>query len=139
MNKDLEYQLLDLAEKNRDHLSEDFFHSIDYIEASLCQNKWPIIKYHTGVSYPLSARILNAVLDEFGLLLCTEDEKYGKVREKGKLLSKVGVSAIASYLAGSLGIAIGVATGVVSFIALIVLKIGIGVFCRIYKQNNITE
>ena len=84
-----------------------------------------------GADAPLGARLRRAAVAELHKLLCTNERRYKEVRQEGHTLSKAAVAATAGYVAGTLDVSIGLATAAVGFVALAILKVGIGVFCRV--------
>jgi hypothetical protein len=127
-------QLLQIAEASRGRLDTSFFQYRDYVETKLENSEWPepLRFYSAETSVDESqARLVDLIVAELHLLLCTTDNRYKDVRSKGKIFSQAALPAVAAYVAGACGISVGLATGGVAFIAIAVFRVGVGVFCRV--------
>lgn len=85
----------------------------------------------------LNHRIRQAALQELRGFLCTKDPRYDDVREHGKTITRTSLASIAAYVAGAVGISAGMATACVAFVALAVMNVGIGTFCRLVDSNQL--
>ena len=126
-------ELLRVAEEWRARLDASFFQYRDYVEARLEENEWPeplrFYSAETGADES-QARLVDMIMAELHLLLCSNDKRYGEVRKSGKVFSQAALPAVAAYVAGACGVSVGLATGGVAFIAIAVFRVGVGVFCR---------
>jgi hypothetical protein len=138
------HELEELAESHRGKLPADFFTGLTELEADLARGRWPEeprprgeAQAKKGGKRKTKPGLRTAVLEELRLLLCTNDGRYKEVREQGQSLTKVGIAAVAGYVAAALGVSLGLATGAVAFIALAVLRVGAGAFCRLHPPPEI--
>lgn len=128
--------IVDMAESNRLHIDEDLLAFSAYVEHNLAQGKWPeATRAHGGRAGTARALVNDAILNQLYLLLCTDDPSYREVRSKGSVVSAGAVTAVAGYIAGAYSVGLAAATGGVSFVALAVFRVGIGVFCQLGKQR----
>ena len=79
--------------------------------------------------------------DEFRLLMCTEDEKYKKLRDAIEKSTDKSQTTLISMMAGTLGAYLGVAAALVIPLVvlcmLIVVKLGVGAFCRLQNLDGL--
>lgn len=128
----IDREMIELAENHRQSLGEEFFSYRDEIEANLLRSRWPEIPKARGPeSTPERVKLADAILSELRVLLCTDEERYADVRKQGGAWSKTAITAVAGYITASLGVSAGLATGGVVFISLVILRVGVGAFCRV--------
>lgn len=137
MNNELPPEIIGLAEEHRNELSSDFFVYYDDLERQLGQRRLPErLRTRGETSEVWYSELGPAIIDELRLFLCTNDERYASVREKGEGVGQTAIAAIAGSLAAQFGLAVGATTGAVAFIALAVMKIGVSVFCRLTSAKQ---
>jgi hypothetical protein len=135
-------ELIELAEQYRGKLPADFFEGLPALEADLARGQWPQEPLPRGEpgkkkgKKALKPGVRAAVLEELRRLLCTDDGRYKEVRDQGHSLTKVGIVAVAGYVAAALSIPVALATGTVAFITLAVLQVGVGAFCRLHPPSE---
>jgi hypothetical protein len=133
MTVDDQQELVNLAESHRGDLDDTFFAYRDTIEMELLDGRSPDVRLRgLGDRW---ASVTRAVLEELRLLLCTKDKRYDEVRKSGAGLTKLAIPSIAAYVAGALGLSLGLVTAVAAFLALVVLKVGAGAFCRVTEKK----
>ena len=84
----------------------------------------------------LNYRIRRAAVLELRGFLCTNDPRYEEVRTHGKTISRMSLTSIAGYVAGTVGISAAMATACVAFVALAILNVGVGTFCRVSETTG---
>jgi hypothetical protein len=119
------------ANKRSQYLPDEFFDDLSNVELSLERGAWPEVPINRGRNGRSIPAIRAAILEELRKLLCTSDPRYRKVRGQGKGISQAAVVAIAGYIATTFGIALAFATGAVAFLSLLLLRLGVGVFCAV--------
>lgn len=132
MSFEVAHELADIAERARGLLDAEFFRQRDYVDQCLTRGGWPasLLKRGSG-GERRKPELVPAILEELVVLLCTDDRRYLDVRKKGADFSRVVLPVVAGYVAGTVGVPLAVATGAVAFIAISVLRVGQGVFCRV--------
>lgn len=139
MTEEIDLELIEIAEQHREFLTDDFFEYRSYVEDSFQDKEWPNPLLSRGGKIGKLSKIVDAVLEELYLLLCSNHKRYKEVRKQGKAFSKIALPAVASYIGATFGISIGMATGFVGFLSISVFKIGTGVFCRLREDQLICE
>ena len=85
------------------------------------------------MGFGMGAGLWDAIKTEFRILVCTDDAKYGDIREAAGKLRGEHTSALVAMLAAALGAAIGVAASVIapilSLLLLVVVRIGVEAYC----------
>lgn len=130
-----EFSLEDIANEHRQDLGTEFLLYLRFVEQEWSANRpagtWtfrdPNDKLEVGAS------LAGAIMDEIRRLVCTKDKAYADVRAKGREITKAGICAVAGAVAVKFGLALAVATSAVAFVALLVLRVGISVFCRLHQ------
>jgi hypothetical protein len=94
-----------------------------------------------GVHRPPPVTYWAAFKDEFRLLVCTEDEKYKKLRDAIEKSTDKSQTTLISMMAGTLGAYLGVAAALVIPLVvlcmLVVVKLGVGAFCRLQNLDGL--
>jgi len=118
-------------------LNGQFYEYCRFAEAALASNMSPDL---TGFRGPdgggLGAAFAYAVLEEFWLLLCTNDKRYAKVRTAAKGTGKSALLAISAYVTGKWNVAAGTAAGAVSVVSVIVARVGHAALCRVMSERR---
>ena len=121
----------------RDTLNSQFYEYCRFAEAALASNAAPDL---TGFRGPdgagFGAAFAHAVLEEFWVLLCTNDKRYAKVRTAAKGTGKSALLAISAYVTGKWSVAAGTATGAVSVVAVIITRVGHAALCRVMSDRR---
>jgi hypothetical protein len=125
-----------LAEEHRANLPPGF-NAVAQELTVLLETGQPIDVSDRGGS--LNLRIRQAVVRELRDFLCTDNKKYREVRAHGKVITRTSITSVAAYVAGAVGISAGAAMACVAFVALAVGNVGIGVFCRLSKDEKIVN
>jgi hypothetical protein len=90
---------------------------------------------------PLSITYWAAFKDEFRLLMCTKDEQYKGLRDAIERSTDKSQTTLVSMMAGALSGYLGVAAGsiipLVVLCMVVVVKLGIGAFCRLQNLDDI--
>lgn len=76
--------------------------------------------------------ICQTILGELSLYLCTSDSKYDTLRSQGENATTALVAMLGGTVATKFGITSMAATACVAYVALAVVKLGVGVFCDCY-------
>jgi hypothetical protein len=136
-------ELIDLTLKYQSSLPPEFFTDLVGVASDLAVAQWPTASLTRGTKEGVesaeapkgwSTRLREAILEEIYLLVCTEDPKYGDLRDTGRALSKPGVTAIASAVSTVfVGVPIGLVTGAVAYLVLLVARVGANSLCRAYS------
>jgi hypothetical protein len=106
-----------------------------YAEEQLAAGHWPGHWVARNKKDETGATLAQAILQELRILVCENDPKYRGVRKSGKDFLKQAIPAIAGYVAAMFGIAIALATSAVAAGALILVRVGTEVFCRVSKKG----
>jgi hypothetical protein len=130
------HDLILLAEEHRGDLPPGFDAMSQELEVLLANGR-DIPHLTRGDGGSLNHRIRKAVLQELRGFLCTDDPRYAQVREHGGTITRTSTAGIAAYVAGAVGISAGMATACVAFVALAVLNVGVGTFCRVVDDNAV--
>jgi hypothetical protein len=123
---------LHFAETFRPHLPVEFFNDLVIVEAELDSGTLPETLVAKGSEVDSIPGIRAGVLHELWRLLCTEDPFYASVREGTKSVSQKAAIAIGASLATLTGLAATLLTGAVAYLALVVMRLGAGLFCSRY-------
>lgn len=87
----------------------------------------------------LRQRLWETLINEFRLLVCTDDEKYETLRDRIKKnageSALIIVSTISSAMAPYLGFFAGVLVPFCSILLMGMLELGIGVFCKFLQEE----
>lgn len=131
-----ELELAQIAEVGRARLPKGFGEYSDYIEASLFRGEWPKPLSVRGESDSVGARLADAVLKELRILLCEDDKRYADVKQGAESFWKLALPSVAGYVAAASGVSVAAATSAAAFIAIAVLRVGLGAFCRLNPRES---
>lgn len=121
-----------LAEEYRGALPSEFFNELDRIHAELAEGRFPSPLTTRGAKSGLLPRVIDAVLQELHTLLCTGDPTYADERRAGHRITKDTVHFVAGLVVGKLGATDHeLVVGVAAYLALLIARMGIRVFCRL--------
>ena len=119
-----------LAEEHRADLPAGF-DALAQELGLLIQDGRPLGDLTRGKKDSLNHRIRHAAIQELRGFLCTNDRRYAEVRAHGKTITRTSLASVAAYVAGAVGITTAMATACVAFVALAILNVGVGTFCRV--------
>jgi len=122
-----------LAEEHRADLPAGF-DALAQELGLLIQEGRPLEDLTRGKSDSLNHRIRQATVQELREFLCTNDRRYAETRAHGKTITRASLASVAAYVAGAVGISAAMATACVAFVALAILNVGIGTFCRVTDE-----
>ena len=80
--------------------------------------------------------ICQTILGELSLYLCTSDPKYDTLRSQGENATTALVAMLGGTVATKFAISSMTATACVAYVALAVVKLGVGVFCDRYPPPS---
>lgn len=129
--------LAGIAENERASLDPDFFEYRDHIEHSLALADYPSeVRFRSLETNGFGAKLAAAALEELTLLLCTNDRRYAEVRARAGNFSNTVLPAVAGYVSATVGVSVAIAGAGVAFVALAILRVGVGSLCRAVKKER---
>ena len=130
------FLLEDLAEVHKLDIPKDFFLYLRFAEQEWIADR-PVEPWSfRGAEDGYGTKLADAIFMEIGKLLCTKDNTYSEVRANGRAITNAGISAVAGVIAVKFGLVLAVASSAVAFVALVVLRVGQKVFCRLHKSHR---
>jgi hypothetical protein len=128
---------LHFAEQFKPQLPAEFFDDLVFVEAELDSGAVPDVLVAKGSKSDSIPGIRAGILHELWRLLCTEDPFYKSVREGSRVVTQNAAFAIGAYLATITGLAATLLTGAVAYLALVIMKLGAGLFCSRYRATEV--